>query len=112
MGCVITNIDAGAAAGVLEICSAGYAVVLAAIQLAKPSFTLNNGVITMANPPRSDPSADATGVAAIARIKDSDGTVVIDGLVVGVATGEIQLNSVSLNAGQTVSLTSGVISHA
>jgi hypothetical protein len=56
-------------------------------------------------------SADATGTAALARFKDSTGTVVVDGLTVGVGSGDIQLNSISLSAGQTVTISSGTITH-
>src|SRR3954454_2388052 len=112
MQAVITGIDAGAGPGVLEICSAGFAAVLAAITLADPSFTEAGGVITMAGPPRTDTSADATGTAAVARIKDSNGTVVANNLSVGVGAGEIQLNSTALSAGQSVSITAGTITHA
>ncbi len=108
---VIAAIDAGPGPGTLEICSAAYALVLATIALAKPSFTQSGGVITLAGVPRSDASADAGGTAAIARFKDSTGTVVVDGLTVGVGTGDIQLNSVAISAGQSVTITSGTITH-
>jgi hypothetical protein len=112
MAAVITAIDAGSGPGTLEICTASYASVLATITLADPSFAESGGVITMAGVPRSDSSADNTGTAAVARIKDSNGTVVVNGLTVGVGTGEIQLNSASITSGQTVSLTAGTIIHA
>lgn len=112
MAAVITAVDAGSGAGTLEICTASYAAVLATITLADPSFTESGGVITMAGVPRSDTSADNTGTAAIARIKDSTGTIVISGLTVGVGTGDIQLNSVSIASGQSVSITAGTITHA
>jgi hypothetical protein len=112
MQAVIAAIDAGAGPGTIEICSAAFAAVLAAITLADPSFTEAGGVITMAGAPRSDASADATGTAAVARIKDSNGVVVVNNLTVGVGSGEIQLNSTAISAGQTVSITSGTITHA
>jgi hypothetical protein len=112
MAAVIAAVDAGSGPGTLEICTASYASVLAIITLADPSFTESGGVITMAGMPRSDTSADNTGTAAIARIKDSNGTVVISGLTVGVGTGDIQLNSVSISAAQTVTITAGTITHS
>jgi hypothetical protein len=112
MVAVITAVDAGAGPGMLEICTASYASVLATITLADPSFTESGGVIAMAGVPRSDTSADNTGTAAIARIKDSNGTVVIGGLTVGAGTGDIQLNSVSIVAGQSVTITAGTITHS
>jgi hypothetical protein len=112
MVAVITAVDAGAGPGTLEICTAAYASVLATITLADPSFTESGGVITMAGVPRSDTSADATGTAAVARIKDSTGTVIVSGLTVGAGTGDIQLNSVSIAAGQSVTITAGTITHS
>ena len=112
MAAVITAVDAGSGPGTLEICTAAYASVLATITLADPSFTESGGVITMAGMPRSDTSADNTGTAAIARIKDSNGTVIISGLTVGVGTGDIQLNSASISAAQTVTITAGTITHS
>jgi hypothetical protein len=112
MAAVIAAVDAGAGPGTLEICSAGYAAVLATIALADPSFTESGGVITMAGVPRSDSSADATGTAALARIKDSNGNVVVSGLTVDVDTGDIQLNYLSITAGETVTITAGTIMHA
>lgn len=112
MQAVVAAIDAGAGAGTLEICNAAYATVLATIVLADPSFTVAGSVMTMAGVPRSDTSADNTGTAALARIKDSNGVVVVDGLTVGVGSGDIQLNSTALSAGQTVTINSGTITHA
>jgi hypothetical protein len=112
MAAVITAVDAGSGPGTLEICTASYASVLATVTLADPSFTESGGVITMAGVPRSDTSADNTGTAAVARIKDSTGTVVISGLTVGAGTGDIQLNSVSIASGQSVSITAGTITHS
>lgn len=113
MNAVVTAIDAGAGPGFVEICTAGYALVLATITLQDPSAVVAGDLLTFDNTPgMTDTSADAGGVAAIARIKDSTGTVVIQGLTVGVGTGDIQLNSTTITAGQTVTLTSGTIQHS
>ena len=99
MQAVIAAIDAGAGPGTLEICTAAFAAVLAVIPLSDPSFTEAGGVITMAGVPKSDAAADATGTAAVARIKDSNAVVVVNNLTVGVGSGDIQLNSTAINAG-------------
>jgi len=112
MQAVIAAIDAGPGPGTLEICTAAFAAVLAVIPLADPSFTEAGGVITLAGVPRSDNAADAAGTAAVARIKDSTGAVVVDNLTVGVGTGDIQLNSVTISVGQAVTITGGTITHA
>lgn len=109
---VIDAIDAGSGPGYIEICSAGYVDVLATIVLAKPSFTESNGVITLANTPRTDTNPDYTGTAAVARIRDSDGNVIISDLTVGVSTGNIQLSALDIYyAGDPITLSSGSITH-
>lgn len=112
MQAVLDAVDAGAGPGTMEIASAAFAAILATITLADPSFTRAADVLTLAGTPRSDTSADATGTAAVARIKDSNGTIVITGLTVGTSGADINLNSVSLTAGQAVTITSGTITHA
>lgn len=113
MQAVIDQIDAGVSAGTLEIGTTGMASVLAILTLADPCGTAAAGVLTLDfDPDISDSSADATGTAAEARIKDSAGTVIISGLTVGAGSGDINLDSVSITAGQTVTLTTGTITHA
>lgn len=110
---VIALIDAGAGPGFIEIGTAGMASVLATITLADPCGTASAGTLTFDfDPDVSDTSADNTGTAAAARVKDSDGTVVISGLTVGTSGTDIILDSVSITAGQTVTLTTGTITHA
>ena len=104
-------IDGGAGAGYIEICTAAYASVLATIPLSDPcSAGASAGTLTLTTP-ATDTSADATGTAAIARIKDSTGTVVCDGLTVGTSGADINLSSTAINATDSVSITSAVITH-
>jgi hypothetical protein len=103
---VINAIDGGAGAGTLEICTAAYASVLATITLNDPCGTQSNGLITFSGFPKSA-TAGATGTAAIARVKDSGGTVIFDGLTVGTSGTDIVLGTTSINSGNTVQLNSG-----
>lgn len=113
MQAVIDQIDAGAGAGTLEIGTTGMGTVLAILTLADPSGTASAGVLTFDfDPDISDTSANATGTAAEARIKDSNGTVIISGLTVGTSGTDIVLDSTSITTGQTVTLTTGTITHA
>lgn len=113
MQAVVTQIDAGAGPGTLEIGTAGMASVLATLTLADPSGTVSGAVLTFDfDPDISDTSADNTGTAAEARIKDSNGTVIISGMTVGTTGTDVVLDSVSITAGQTVTLTTGTITHA
>lgn len=110
MNAIVTAIDAGAAAGYLEIGTTSMASVLATITLADPCGSVSGDVLTF-DLPASDTSADNTGTAAEARIKDSDGNIIISGLTVGTSGANINLDSTSITAGQTVTLTSGTITH-
>lgn len=99
--------------GVLEIGTTGMSTVLATIALGNPAGTTSGGVLTFSGFPRSDTSADATGTAAAARIRTaSGGTDIVTGLTVGTTGSDINLDSVSITAGQTVTLNSATITHA
>ena len=106
------QIDAGSGPGVLQIGTAGMAVVLAEIALSDPSATATNGILTFSGFPKSDTAANATGVAAAARIRDSSGTDVITGLTVGTSSADIILDNTSINAGQVITINSATITHA
>jgi hypothetical protein len=111
MTAVVNAIDNNAAAAYIEIGTSGMAATLVTITLAKPSFTESGGVITMAGAPKSG-TAGASGTAAAARIKDGGGGIQVSGLTVGTSGADINLNSVSITSGQTVTLSSGTITHA
>ncbi len=112
MNAVDDAINSGAGTAVLEIGTAGMAAVLATINLPNPAFGASaSGVITLQGVPLSDTSADSTGTAAEARIKDRDGNDVITGLTVGTGSEDIVLDSVSITAGQTVTINSGTLTH-
>ena len=115
MTAVRDAIDAGGAAGKLEICTAAYASILATITLGysgASTGTVSGGVLTLAGFPRSDTSADDTGTAAVARIRTSANADVITGLTVGLAASDINLDSLSITTGQTVTIDSAAITHA
>jgi len=111
MTAVRDAIDAGAGAGKLEIGTAAMATVLATITLGDPSGTISGGVLTLSGFPRSDTSADASGTAAAARIRTSADADVVTGLTVGTSGSNINLDSVSITAGQTVTINSATITH-
>lgn len=100
---------------VLEIGTTGMGTVLATIALGNPiaGAATGAGVLTLSGFPRSDTSADATGTAAAARIRTATGgTDIITGLTVGLSAADVVLDSLSITAGQTVTLNSVVITHA
>jgi len=107
---VVTQIGS---AGVLEIGTTSMGTVLATIVLGNPAGTTSGGILTFSGFPRSDTSADATGTAAAARIRTaSGGTDIITGLTVGTSASDINLDSVSITTGQTVTINSATITHS
>lgn len=107
---VLDAIDAGAAAGKLEIGTAGMASVLATIDLADPAGSVSGDVLTLTTP-QSDTSADNSGTAAAARIRDSDDNDVVTGLSAGTSGTDVVLDSTAITAGQTVTINSATITH-
>jgi hypothetical protein len=107
-------IDAGAGAGLLRIYNgtkpaAGGAAttLLAQLTLSDPCGTVSAGVLTF-SAITNDASADATGTATWARFVDSDGNWCADGTV-GTSGADVNLNTTSIVAGQTVGITSAAI---
>lgn len=107
---VDTDINTGAGTAVLEIQTSG-AVVLATINLDNPAFgAASAGVITLAGVPLSDTNADSTGTAERWLIKDRDGAAVLTGgansVTLAAGGGDIELSSLGITAGDTVTITS------
>lgn len=84
--------------------------VLATIPLPTTPATISAGVLTLAGTPLSVSAANA-GTAAKAEIRDNAGTVIASGLTVGTSGSDVNLNSTSISAGQTVTISSGTITH-
>ena len=95
----------------LEIGDTGFAQVLATIPLANPVAPgAAAGVLTFTMP-QSDTNADNTGTAAEARITDGAASNIVTGLTVGLAAADVILDSLSITAGQTVTINSATITH-
>jgi len=93
---------------------AGATGVLATIDLPTAPFSIagtGTVIATLAGVPLSA-TASATGTAAKAEFRQNDGTTVeVSGLTVGTSGADINLTSVSITSGQTVTVTSGTITH-
>lgn len=113
MNSVVSAIDVHANPATLEIGTAGMAATLVTITLADPSFTVAGtpAVATMAGVPKSG-VASGSGAAAAARIKEGGGTVIVSGLTVGTSAADIILNSTAITAGQTITISSGTLTHS
>lgn len=112
---VTALIDAGTTGGFLRIYSGtrpatGGAIttLLAQLQFSTTSFPAASAGVLTANAITADASADATGTATWFRVVDDVATFVMDGDV-GTSGSDLNLNSTSITAGGTVSVTSFVL---
>lgn len=112
MQAVADDIDSGPAAGTLEIGDAGFASVLVTFACDDPCGTVATDTLSFSGLTKSA-TASATGTAAVARFKNSSGTVIVSGLTVGTSGTDIIISpSTTLTSGQTVNWTAGSIQHA
>jgi hypothetical protein len=101
-------VDAIGTTGKLEIGTTAMGTVLATLSLANPAGSVSGDILTLTMP-QSDTSADATGTAAAARIRTGADADVVTGLTVGTGSENVVLDSVSITAGQTVTINSATI---
>ena len=85
--------------------------VLVTIPLPTVPLTVSGAVATLQGVPLSA-TASATGTAALAEFRNNAGTTVVSGLTVGTSATDIILNSTSITSGQTVTVSSGTITHS
>ena len=98
------------ASGKLEIGTAGMGTILATIALGAGG-SVTSGVWTIISG-ATNATASAGGTAAAARIRTSGNTDIVTGLTVGLSASDINLDSLSITAGQTVTINSATITHA
>lgn len=84
--------------------------VLATLTLSATAGTVTGSVMTLSGTPLSA-TASASGTAAKADLRNNSGTAIVAGLTVGVSGSDINLTSVSITSGQTVTVSSGTITH-
>jgi hypothetical protein len=115
---ITTDIDAGAGAGTLRIYDGSVPAdadtalsgntLLAQLTMSDPSAAGASGGDWTASSITADSSADASGTASFFRILDSNAAVVLQGTV-GTTGADLNLNSVSITAGDNVAVSSFVI---
>lgn len=118
---IVDLLDAGAGAGYIEIRTgaqpadpdtAASGTLLATLTCSDPAFgaaaDAAPGATATASSITDDSSADATGTAGYFRAYDSDDNAIIDGEV-GTSGADMNLNSVSISSGATVSVTSWTV---
>ena len=84
---------------------------IATLTLANPSFQASASGAMTANTIQSDVSADTTGTIGCFVLKDSSATIQLDGSVGTTGSGQdLQFASVSATTGDTIAMTSLIIS--
>jgi len=84
--------------------------VLVTFTLSATPGTVAGSVFTISGTPITA-TATGTGTAALAEIRDNAGNVIVSGLTVGTSATDIIINATSVSTGQTVTLSSGTITH-
>ena len=120
MDAVVDLIDAGSGAGTIQIRSgtqpadpndAATGTLLATLTYTDPAFgATTTGGVSTASSITDDSSADDTGTASWARNLDSDSNPIFD-CDVATTGATLNLNSVAITAGGTVSITSFTMTH-
>ncbi len=96
--------------GVLEIQDSSGSV-LASIALSNPAGFVVGSVLTFNGLPLTDSSANASGTASKAVVKNGAGDVIISGLTVSSSSGDIILSTTAVVASLPVALASATITH-
>lgn len=103
----VDAIDTGGA-GTIEIYTSAFGTLLAVLTFSATAFgAASNGVAT-ADAITADASANATGTAAVARVKNGAGTTLFE-MTVGTIGADINFNSVAFTSGSEVSISSFTI---
>jgi hypothetical protein len=76
--------------------------------MAAPAYGAAAAGVATANAIGDDTDADATGTAAVGRAKDRDNTTCHD-FTIGTSGEDLNLNTVSITSGDTVSITAATI---
>lgn len=85
--------------------------IIVQVPLSIPAATVANGVLTLYGVPITG-NATATGTIALAEIRDPSGTTIVSGLTVGLSGANINIYpDANVKTGQSVQITSGVITH-
>ena len=84
--------------------------ILVSFTLGTTPGTVSSGVLTISGTPLTA-TASGTGTAAKAELRDNAGNVIVSGLTVGTSASDIIINATAISSGQSVTLSSGSITH-
>jgi len=106
----VDAIDGGTSNGVIQIYTAAFGTLLAALAFSDPAFGSSSSGTATASAITDDSSADAGGTAAVFRVSTTnDGSTPVTTLfegTVGTSGQDINFNTVGWSAGDTISISS------
>jgi len=88
--------------------TAAFALLLFECECSNPAFGAAVAGVKTANPISDDPAANASGTAAVGRLRDRDNAGFAD-FTIGVGTGDLQMNTVAITAGDPVGISAATI---
>ncbi len=101
----LLDVGSGQATGDLRFYTAAFATLLATLLFSNPAFGNAATGVATANSITADSSADATGTAAVWRMRDRDAGTVLEGAC-GTSGSDINFNTVSWTSGDNISVSS------
>lgn len=107
---LVADAIAGGSLVIGDATLSGSTGVLSTISLGTPAATVSGAVLTISGVPISG-SASATGTPALAELRNSSGTTIVDQLTVGTSGTNIVVTAASFISGGAVIVTSGTITH-
>lgn len=104
------EVDAGTGAGLWEIWTSGFSTLLGTLTFSDPAFLGSSNGTTTADSITDDASADNTGTAAVMRVTTSLPATVYEGTVTATGGGgDLELNTISITSGDTLSISSATL---
>lgn len=104
------EIDAGTGAGLFEIWTTGFGVLLGTLTHSDPAYLAATSGTATADTIADDASADATGTANRLRVTTSLPATVYEGTVTATGGGgDLELNTISITSGDTLSISSATL---
>ena len=88
--------------------TAAFATLLFECEASNPAFGAAAAGVATANAISDDTSANASGTAAVGRLRDRDNSGFAD-FTIGVGTGDLQMNTVTITAGDRVGISSATV---
>lgn len=107
---IVDLLDTGSSVGKLQFYNSDFSTLLSELSFSDPAFTASSNGIVSADTITSDTSANNNGTIERFRFVNSDDVPVVSGTVSAGSGGDINLNSLNISVGDSLSITSLTLS--